>query len=247
MKTGSRIGLFWLGVGLALVLAGSATAQTTTYDLRSGEVIAVKGNNLIVRGPEGVKEFVISDDFRFDLDGQQLSVHQLKPGMKLTALIVTTETPVDLTVTELRNAEVIHTLGNSIVVRNSEDGQYRRFTNVQMKEMDLLIYKDGQVVPPSSLQKGDRISAVVVTKLPPAVMTQQEVTVLAQNPKAIPPNAVPVKKVTTQDLPVEPPTPPPPPKALPKTASPLPLVGLLGALALAAGFGLTLGRRFAGR
>jgi hypothetical protein len=256
-KSSKRV-LSVLGLIAALAAAGSAPAQTTTYDLRDGEVISVTGNQLIVKGPEGVKEFIVSDDFRFDLNGQPVSVHELKPGMKLTALITTTTTPVDLQATELRDAEVIFTNGASIVVKNSADGKYRRFTNAQMQEMDLVVYKDGRVVSPSSLRKGDRISAVVVTKLPPAELTEREVMILAQNPTAIPPGAAPARKVTTQNPaivppipqpPPEPPAPPPPPppKALPKTASPLPLVGLMGAAALAAAAGLTLRRRLAGR
>jgi hypothetical protein len=247
MPNRSRSVLTWLAAVVALfALAAPAVAQTTTYDMRSGEVIAVKGNNLIVRGPEGVKEFVIADDFTFDMDGKALTVHQLKPGMKLTALITTTTTPVDLTLTELRDAQVVHTIGNSIVVKNSEDGKYRRFTNEQMKEMDLVIYKDGKVVPPSALSVGDRISATIVTKLPPAQVTEQEIAVLVQKPtppKVVPPPPPPPPAPAVAQVA----PPPPPPKALPKTASPLPLVGLIGALALAAGAGLTLRRRFAGR
>src|SRR5262249_36370795 len=119
----------------ALLLAGAATAQTTTYDIRSGEVLSVQGNNLVVRGPNGVREFNIPEDFRFDLDGKQLSVHELKPGMKLTALIRTTSAPVELTTTELRNAEVIQTNGNAIVTKNLETGQYKKFTSEDMKDL----------------------------------------------------------------------------------------------------------------
>src|SRR5262245_50267318 len=146
----------------ALLVAGLASAQTTTYDIRSGEVLSVQGNNLVVRGPNGVREFNIPEDFRFDLDGKQLSVHELKPGMKLTALIRTTSAPVELTTTELRNAEVVHTIGNAIVVRNTDTGQYRKFTSDEMKDLDLVIYRDGQAVAPSRIRKGDKISALVV-------------------------------------------------------------------------------------
>jgi len=260
MTKRSKSVLSWLGLIGVLAAAGAVVAQTTTYDMRSGEVIAVKGNQLIVRVPEGVKQFTVDDAFRFDLNGKSVPVDQLRPGMKLTALITTTTIPVDLQATELRNAEVIYTNGASIVVQNSEDGKYRRFTNQQLKEMDLVVYKDGQIVPPSSLRKGDRISATVVTKFPPAEMTQREISVLVQHPEAIPPNSAPARLVTTQNPVIVPPIPQPPPEqappappppapptTLPKTASPLPLVGLLGAMTLAAGAALTLRRRFAGR
>lgn len=181
-----------------------ASAQQETYDLKSGEVVAVRGNNLIVRGPDGATELSVSDDFRFDMDGQQLSVHQLKPGMKLTALIKTTDYPLQLTVTEVRNAQVVYTIGNSLVVRTQDDGQYRRFTSTQMKDMDLVVYKDGQAIAPSTLRKGDVITAVVVTKLPPAVLTQQQVAVLAQKPEMIPPQSVGVTQIDQNAVPALP-------------------------------------------
>jgi len=238
-----------LTVGLCAALfgaAGSAFAQVTTYQIKSGEVLKVSGNNLVIRGPEGVREFLVADDFRFDLDGKQLSVHELKPGMKLTALITTTATPVELTATEVRNAEVIYTIGNSIVVRNTDDGQYRKFTNDEINDLGIIIYRDGKVVPATSLRKGDRVSATIITKLPPVVVTDQDVQVLAQNAPAPAPRPRPTPAPAPAAAPA--PTPAPAPAtALPKTASPLPMIGLVGALALAGGMAFALRRRFAGR
>ena len=45
-------------------------------------MLAVTGNTLDVMLPEGTKELTVPDDFRFTVNGQPLSVHQLKPGMK---------------------------------------------------------------------------------------------------------------------------------------------------------------------
>lgn len=238
MSRTTRLIRFASVTGVALFLAaGAAFAQQTTYDVRSGEVLAVSGNHLVVRGANGVREFVVADDFRFDMNGRQLSVHDLKPGMTLTAVIKTTETPVELRTTEVRNAEVIHTIGNSIIVRNTEDGIYRKFTTDQMRDMGLIVYRDDQVVDPATLRKGDRITATIVTKLPPTVLTQQEIAAYAREaPKPAPPPA----PAASTPAPAEAPAP-----SLPKTGSPLPLIGLVGALALAGGVALTLRRRLA--
>ena len=234
------------GAVLAIAtIAGTAMAQTSTYEIKSGEVIAVKGNNLIVKAPEGVKEFWIADDFTFDMNGKPMTVHELKPGMKLTALIKTTQTPLDLTLTELRDAEVIHTIGNSVVVRNADTGKYQRFTTQEMKDWDMVIYKDGAVVQPTSLRNGDKISALIITKLPPTIVTDKEVAVLAQNPT--PPPPPPPKPAPVVVAQAAPPPPPEPPKELPKTGSPLPMIALLGVTALAGGALMTLRRRFADR
>lgn len=243
MRHVSKFFSIGLGVALALVIAGVAAAQTTTYDLRSGEVLSVQGNNLVVRGPQGVREINVPEDFRFDLNGQQLSVHQLKPGMKLTALIKTTQTPVELTTTELRNAEVVHTIGNSIVVRNTDTGEYRRFTNDEMKDLDLVIYKNGETVSPMNLKVGDRISAIVVTKLPPVVVTDQEIAVMAQNAPPPPPKPVAAAPTPKPAAAPKPPPPSPPPAALPKTGSSLPLIGLVGGFLLGVAVVLTIWRK----
>ncbi|MGH9796514.1 MAG: hypothetical protein ACRD5G_17275, partial [Candidatus Acidiferrales bacterium] len=91
-----------LGLGLS-ICAGAAPAQAATAqtgpatmqtEVRRGEVVYVSGNNLVVRMEDGqVKNFVIPDDFRFNVDGKQLSVNELTPGMRLTQTITTTTTP----------------------------------------------------------------------------------------------------------------------------------------------------------
>jgi LPXTG-motif cell wall-anchored protein len=241
MSQRRRFTLLAIGMcAVLLVAVGAAVAQQTTYEIKSGEVLQVSGNTLVVRGPNGVREILVAEDFRFDMDGKQLSVHELKPGMTLTALITTTSTPVEMTTTEVRNAEVIHTIGNSIVVRNTEDGKYRKFTTDQINDLGIIIYRNGKIVPASSLKKGDRVSATFYTKLPPVIMTDQDIQVLAENAPPPPPKSQPGSALAPAAAPA-------PPPALPKTGSPLPLIGLAGALSLAGGMALALRRRLAGR
>ena len=77
-------------VTLTCVTAAFASAQTTSQT-KSFEVISVVGNDLVVKLPEGTKELTVPEDFRFTVDGKELSVHDLKPGMKGTAVVTTTE------------------------------------------------------------------------------------------------------------------------------------------------------------
>jgi len=74
------------------VALASAQQQTSTTETKRFEVIAVDGSNLVVKLPDGTRELTVPDDFRFTVDGQQLSVHDLKPGMKGTATITTKTT-----------------------------------------------------------------------------------------------------------------------------------------------------------
>jgi len=66
-----------------LILAGStAWAQTTTAtQTRTFEVIAVVGNRVVVQEPAGTREYTIPPGFRFTVDGKQVRVSDLKPGM----------------------------------------------------------------------------------------------------------------------------------------------------------------------
>jgi hypothetical protein len=54
--------------------------DVSVLDPTTFEVLAVEGNTLVVRLPEGTRELTVADDFRFTIDGQQLSVRQLKAG-----------------------------------------------------------------------------------------------------------------------------------------------------------------------
>src|SRR5580765_8091347 len=121
---------------LTVGIAGIATAQSVTTDIREGEILWVQGNTIVVRGPEGVKKFEVDESVRFNLDGKEVSVHELKPGTKFTAQITTTTTPVQEYATEVREAEVINVLGSTIVVKNA-NGEYKRFTADSLKGIDI--------------------------------------------------------------------------------------------------------------
>src|SRR3954462_11953349 len=110
-----------LAAAAVWLTAAAAPAQTTTSsETKNFEVLAVDGNQLDVRLPEGTKELSVPDDFRFTVNGQQLSVHQLKAGMKGTATITTRTTLVPVTVTEIKNGTVVVKSSAGIIVRTPE-------------------------------------------------------------------------------------------------------------------------------
>ena len=90
-----------LGGALVCMTATLTLAQTaaTTTETKKFQIIAVDGNQLVVRLPEGTRELTVPDDFRFNIDGNMLSVRELKPGMAGTATITTKTTVVPVTVT----------------------------------------------------------------------------------------------------------------------------------------------------
>ncbi len=171
-----RLGRTILAVALlACVTAAVASAQapTTTTETKKFEVIAVDGNQLVVKLPEGTKELTVPEDFRFDINGQQMSVHELKPGMSGTATITTKTTMKPVTVTEVKNGEVMQASGSMIMVKTDEG--FKNFTEGELEKRGVRIMKDGQPVAITDLHKGDMLTAVIITSKPPQKLTEKQV------------------------------------------------------------------------
>ena len=225
----------------------SVTAQTTTSttETKAFEIIAVTGNLLVVRLPEGTRELTVADDFRFVVNGQPLSVRELKPGMKGSAAITTRTTVTPVTVTEVKNGTVAMQTGMSIIVRTEEG--IKSFTQGDVDKRGVKIYRDGKPANVSDFRQGDKLSATIVTSLPPTVVSEKEVqaTLAAAKATGGAPAAASAS-ASGQSAPAAQSTQASaaPRKTLPKTASSWPLLGLASAVSLAIGFALTLRRRF---
>ena len=222
------------------VALASAQQQTSTTETKRFEVIAVDGSNLVVKLPDGTRELTVPDDFRFTVDGQQLSVHDLKPGMKGTATITTKTTMHPVTVTEVKNGTVRQVTGSNVMVQ-TEQG-FKNFTQGDLDKRGVKIYKDGRVAELSDLHAGDKLSATIVTARPPRAVTEKEVQATLARAESGAPSAAqaapaPAAAATSGSEAA------PPARKLPKTASPIPLVGLVGVLSLFFGVALTIRRR----
>ena len=241
---------------LVCLTAGAAQAQTTTSssETKKFQVISVDGNVLVVKLPEGTREMAVADDFRFTVDGKQLSVHELKPGMSGTATVTTKTTTTPVVVTEVKNGTVMQNMGTSILVR-TEDGM-KMFSQADIDKRGIKIWRDGKLAEISDFRANDKLTATIVTTKPPQVMTEKEVqATLAKSggaaaPAASSAAAPAAKPAASAPAPSAAPAPSSAastsgsaPRTLPKTASPLAAVGLTGLVSLLAGFGLTVARR----
>lgn len=169
----------------ALVLfCAAAGAQETKKEVttRDFEIISVDGNRVVYRSSAGVKEITLPDDFKLDIHGQPVGVHDLKPGMKGTAHLTTTTTTTPVVVTEVRNATVLEVSGNNLIVRGAQG--VRRFTIDDVRDQNIAIIKDGQRVDFHGLRKGDKLTATIITRGAPLVMTESQ---LSASVSSVPP------------------------------------------------------------
>ena len=91
-------GIVFLVFAVAMLAQDTTKTQTTTgagskkVQVDRGEVVYVSGNELVVKMESGeIRHFPnIPESARATVDGKELSIHELKPGMKLERTIVTT-------------------------------------------------------------------------------------------------------------------------------------------------------------
>jgi hypothetical protein len=229
--------------------AGQTTTSTQTT--KSFEVLSVSGGQLVVRLPEGTREMTVPDDYRFTVDGKQLALADLKPGMKGTATITTRTTVTPVTVTEVKNGTVMQATGASVLVKT--DQGFKNFTQGDLDKRGVKIMKDGAPVQLSDLHRDDRLTATIITSKPPRVMTEKEVNAsLAAAPA---PGMAPAAGGSASTRPAPAATSgaggagagsaaaAPGARKLPKTASSWPLLGLVSAMMLVSALTLTLRRR----
>ncbi len=260
----AAIRLVLCGAVVCLTAAAASAQTTTTSETKKFQVIAVDGNQLVVRLPEGTREMTVPDDFRFNVDGKMLSVHELKPGMAGTATITTKTTVTPVTVTEVKNGTVMQDLGTSIIVR-TDDGM-KMFSQSDIDKRGVKIMRDGKPAQISDFRANDRLTATIITSKPPRVMTEKEVQATLAKSGGAGGAGTPAAAGATGAGAAAPSGAASSgaassgaaasgaaasgaaasggaPRTLPKTASPLPLVGLAGLASLVAGLGLTVRRR----
>src|SRR5262252_3496566 len=241
----SRCGLIGLGAVCLASLPSMAQVQKTettehgapTHEVKieRGEIVYVSGNNVVVKMEDGsLRDFNnVPDSATVTVDGQQLNVHQLKPGMKIEKQTVTTTTPRVITKVETVTGKVFHVAPPNSVILTLEDGTNQSFNIPKGQKFTI----NGQQTDAFGLKKGMVVSAQKVTEVPETVVTQQiKRTGTAPPPPEPIQQDVPVLVVyapSPAPAPVETAAAEPAPKKLPTTASNVPLVGLLGLVLLA--------------
>jgi hypothetical protein len=241
---------------LALTFATAAQVKTTTSTTEGasakqvkvdrGEVESVSGNDLWVKMEDGqVRHFTVSPDAKVTVDGKELGIQDLKPGMKLERTITTTTTPRTVTTVQTVIGRVWAVNPPKTVILTLENGENQQFTVPEGQKFMI----NGQETDVFHLKKGMTVTASKTTEVPETVVQhQKEVAGTMPPPPELPPNTpVLIARVEVSHGPsavVNAPSESPKPGAeLPKTGSLVPLIGLLGALFASASLCLRLVRR----
>jgi hypothetical protein len=222
MRPKILISVFLL-IGIAFCFT-ELQAQTNT-EVRSGTVTSVQGNHVIIKMSTGEeKHFDVPDDFRLTVDGKEISVHELKPGTKLTRTITTTTEPKTVYTSVVKQGTVWHAQGNTVIITGA-DGQNRQYNNVP----DWITFNvDGKDVDVMELKKGQRVTATIITETPSTIVTTTPGGVSGSAPAGEPASAAapaPAPAPAAEPM-AEPAS--EPKKTLPKTASNIGLLALLG-------------------
>jgi hypothetical protein len=197
-------------VCIAFALSAGAQVETTTtttagqssqvVKVDRGEVLAVEGNDLIVRMADGsIRHFEnIPENAKATVDGKQLGIHDLKPGMKLQRTITTTTTPQIVTTVETVTGKVWHITPPLSVILTLENGTNQSFKIPKDQKFKV----NGEMVDAFGLRKGMVVTATKIVEVPVSV-TSQEKSVSGTMPA--PPPAPPA---VSGAMPTPPPAPP---------------------------------------
>jgi hypothetical protein len=206
--------------------------STKSVKVERGEVVYVSGNNVIIKGEDGeLRHFNnVPDSVTVNVDGRQLNVHQIKAGMKIEKQTITTTTPRVVTTVQTVTGTVWHIQPPNSVILRLEDNTTQQFKIPKGQKFMV----EGKETDAFGLKKGMKVNAQKVVEEPETVMTQE----VARTGKMPPPPPAPKADVPILVVFVPVAHPPvetasaeePAPTKLPKTASNLPLIGLLGAL-----------------
>lgn len=234
------------GGALCFALSLSAIAQVQTQQteehgqatksvkVERGEIVYVSGNNVVVKMEDGTLRHFdnVPESTTVTVDGKQLNVHQLQPGMKVEKQTITTTTPKTITTIKTVTGTVWHVSPPNSVILTLENGENQEFKIPKGQKFTI----NGESVDAFGLKKGMKVDAQKVVEEPVTVVAQEvKRTGIAPPPpptlKAdvpilvamVPVHAVPAPAVETAAA-------EPAPAKLPKTASDLPLIGVLGAL-----------------
>ena len=223
-------------LAFALSLSAQVETQTTTAagkanvvtKIERGEVVTVSGNDLVVKMADGtLRNFEnVPESARVTVDGKQLGIHDLKPGMKLQRTITTTSTPMTITTVQTVKGKVWAITPPLSIILTLEDGKNQQFKIPEDQKFNV----DGQMVDAWGVRKGMIITATKIVEQPAVEVTQEKTVTGEAAPVTPPPAGVPILVAEGSEEAV--PTPAEAPAAAPEATHGLSTTAVIGLLCL---------------
>ena len=182
-----------LAAGAAVVLVTGAYAQvqtatsvahgagTSQVTIERGEVLYVAGNDLMIKMEDGsLRHFPnVPESARIKVEGKLLSVHDMKPGMKVQRTTIITTTPQTVTTVQTVTGKVWHIQAPNVVILTLADGTNQQFRIPKDQKFDV----DGQMVDAFALKKGMNVTATKIVEVPTVEVAQTKTVTGEAAPK----------------------------------------------------------------
>jgi hypothetical protein len=150
-------------------------------EVKRGKVAYVSGNDLVLKMSDGsVKHVVVPSDFKFNIDGKELGVTELKPGMELTQTIASTTKDTVVTGVRQVDAKVLQ-VNAPYVTLTLPDGKSKRVKVPDGTKFDIA----GQQKTVFDLRPGMQLTGTIVTKTPETVVSSTRSRVTGTSPPAV--------------------------------------------------------------
>ena len=176
---------------------GHSTKEVT---VEHAEVLAVEGNDLLLKMDDGSIRHIpnVPESDKIDVDGRQLGIHDLKPGMKLQHTITVTTTPQAVTTVQTVTGKVWHVTPPLSVILTLEDGTNQSFKIPKGQKFNV----QGTMTDAWGLKKGMIVTATKIVEVPETVVAHdRKVTGTMPSPPPAPPADVPILVVMAEPTP----------------------------------------------
>src|SRR5258708_24975925 len=127
-----------------------------------GEIGYVSGNSVVIKMEDGTMRHFdnVPESTTVTVDGKQLNVHQLQPGMKVEKQTITTTTPKTITTVKTVTGIVWHVTPPNSVILTLESGENQEFKIPNGQKFTI----NGQTLDAFGLKKGMKVDAQKVVE-----------------------------------------------------------------------------------
>src|SRR5882757_5329306 len=146
-------------------------APTKTIKVERGTVVYVSGNSCVIKAEDGTLRHFdnVPESVTVTVDGKQLNIHQIQPGMVLERQTIVTTTPKVITTVKTVTGTVWYVSPPNSVILTMENGKNQKFTIPKGQKFMV----DGQQTDAFGLQKGMKVDAQQVIEQPATVVAEE--------------------------------------------------------------------------